>query len=128
MSDNRRKRTRINVDALVDIHATGARLLGLKARDLSHKGVYVLGDLPLEPGQNCMITVCLVASAMAGPLLHMEGKVVRVTEKGAAIDFVSMDPDTYMHLRNLILHNAEDPDRAEKEFSQPAFDPDIEKN
>jgi hypothetical protein len=62
----------------------------------------------------------------SAPVLHMEGKVVRPSKEGAAIDFVSMDPDTYMHLRNLILHNANDPDQAEQEFSRPAFDTDQE--
>lgn len=124
MNDNRRKRTRVKLGASVDVHATGARLLGLKSRDLSHKGVYVLGDLPLKPGQNCLVTVHLPLESDSAPVLQMEGKVVRPSKEGAAIDFVSMDPDTYMHLRNLILHNANDPDQAEQEFSQPAFDTD----
>jgi hypothetical protein len=123
---NRRKRTRVNIEAVVDVHATGARLLGLKSRDLSHKGVFVMGQHPLEADQNCMITVHLLTDGDNGPELQMEGRVVRRTAEGTAIDFVSMDPDTYMHLRNLILLNAEDPDQAEKEFSRPAFDPQSE--
>lgn len=126
MSDNRRKRTRVHLGAVVDVHATGARLLGLKSRDLSHKGVFVLGDLQLQNGQNCMITVHLMTGGDVGPQMNMEGRVVRSTGDGTAIDFVSMDPDTYMHLRNLILHNADDPEQAEREFSQPAFEPDRE--
>ena len=125
MSDNRR-RTRVHIGAMVDVHATGVRLEGLKSRDLSHKGVFVLGDTDLKDGQNCMVTVHLMINNDAAPLLHMEGKVVRSTPEGTAIDFVSMDPDSYMHLRNLILHNAEDPDKAEQEFSKPAFEPDDE--
>ena len=35
--------------------------------------------------------------------------MARVTAEGVAIDFVSMDPDTYMHLRHLVLLNAENP-------------------
>jgi hypothetical protein len=124
--DNRRKRTRVHTEALVDVHATGARLLGLSSRDLSHKGVFILGSHPLKKDQNCMITVHLVTGGSEGPDLHMEGKVVRSTKDGTAIDFVSMDPDTYMHLRNLILLNAEDPEKAEHEFNLPAFDPNSE--
>jgi hypothetical protein len=55
MNDNRRKRTRVKLGASVDVHATGARLLGLKSRDLSHKGVYVLGDLPLNRGKTAWL-------------------------------------------------------------------------
>ncbi len=52
----------------------------------------------------------------------MEGQVVRATPEWTAIDFVSMDPETYLHLRNLIILNAEDPEAAERELVLPAFD------
>lgn len=123
---NRRRRTRVSYRTRVDIQATGARLMDMESRDLSHKGVYVLGDLPLKAGQGCMVTVHLVGLGEEAPILRMEGKVVRAAPDGTAIDFVSMDPDTYMHLRNLVLLNAEDPSRAEAEFATPAFDPNFE--
>jgi len=33
-----------------------------------------------------------------------------------------MDAETYRHLRNLVILNAEDPELAEKEFTTPAFE------
>lgn len=125
MSD-RRRRTRIPFRARVDIQATGMRLMDMESRDLSHKGVYVLGDLPLKQGQSCMVTVHLVGQGDDVPTLQMEGRIVRSGANGTAIDFVSMDPDTFMHLRNIVLLNAQDPDTAEIEFTQPAFDSDFE--
>ena len=115
-----RKRTRVEFHATADIQATGARVLGMRTRDLSHKGVFVLGDLPLEDGQKCGVTIQL-GDDETSPVLHMEGRVARVTAEGVAIDFVSMDPDTYMHLRHLVLLNAENPVEAAKEFVEPAF-------
>jgi hypothetical protein len=120
--DDRRRRTRVNIRTLVDVQTTGARLVNLESRDLSHKGVFVLGDMPLPAGQTCMITVHLSSDSEDAPSLRMEGKIIRSTAAGTAIDFVSMDPETYLHLRNLVLLNAEDPDEAEKEFSSPAFE------
>lgn len=119
--DNRRTRTRVPFHTQVDIQTTGMKLKNLETRDLSHKGVFLLGDNPLQEGHVCTVSIHLAGDEATAPILHMEGKVARITKDGTAIDFVSMDPDTYMHLRNLVLLNADDPDRAEKEFAQPAF-------
>lgn len=119
---NRRRRTRVHLRIRVEVHTTGARLVDLATRDLSHKGLYVLGDLPLKAGQSCTLTVHLPAEGEDVPVLRMEGKVVRAGAEGAAIDFVSMDAETYRHLRNLVILNAEDPEQAEKEFATPAFE------
>ncbi len=118
----RRKRTRVDFETLADVQATGARIVDQKTRDLSLKGVFLLGRHPLTAGQGCMVTVHLPAEGEDAPTLHMEGKVVRATPEGTAIDFVSMDPETYLHLRNLIILNAEDPEAAERELVLPAFD------
>jgi hypothetical protein len=120
--DDRRRRTRVNFHTRADVQTTGARVLDLETRDLSHKGMFVLGEVPLKAGQTCIITLHLLGDEENAPVLRMEGKIVRSTAGGTAIDFVSMDPDTYLHLRNLVLLNAEDPDEAEKEFGLPAFD------
>lgn len=119
---NRRRRTRVNLRTRVEVHTTGARLLDLETRDVSHKGLYVLGDLPLKSGQSCTLTVHLPADGEDVPVLRMEGRVVRAGAEGAAIDFVSMDAETYRHLRNLVILNAEDPEQAEEEFTTPAFE------
>lgn len=122
MPSDRRRRTRVNFHARADIQTLGARLLDLETRDLSHKGVFLLGELPLKDGLGCTVTLHLVGETENAPTLHMEGRIVRSTGEGTAIDFVSMDPETYLHLRNLVLLNAEDPEEAEKEFGQPAFE------
>lgn len=120
--DDRRRRTRVNFRTRADVQTVGARVLDLETRDLSHKGMFVLGQVPLKAGQGCTITLHLMGDEENAPTLRMEGKIVRSTAEGTAIDFVSMDPDTYLHLRNLVLLNAEDPEEAEKEFGQPAFE------
>ena len=126
--DNRRTRTRVPFHTQVDVKATGMMLRNLETRDLSHKGVFLLGDNPLAEGQDCLVSIRLFGDDATVPVLHMEGRVARVTEQGTAIDFVSMDPDTYMHMRNLVLLNADDPDRAQEEFCQPAFNGSSERD
>ena len=119
---NRRRRTRVDFSARADIHTVGAMLKSVPTRDLSHKGIFILGEHPLKPGQTCMVDLHLPGDAKSAPILHMEGQVARLTPEGTAIDFVSMDADTYLHLRNLVLLNAPDPDQAQREFAQPAFE------
>ncbi len=122
----RRRRTRVPFVTHVDIETVGARLLELETRDLSHKGVFVKGSLPLKPGQGCTVTIHLPGDIERTPQLVLEGRVVRVTEEGAAIDFLSMDPDTFLHLRNIVLFNTTDPDKVQREFATPAFEDDTE--
>jgi len=45
-----------------------------------------------------------------------KGKIVRSTEDGIGVDFTEMDLDSYEHLRNLVLLNANDVARIEGEF------------
>ena len=123
---NQRRRTRVGFHALASVKATGVRMTDQETRDLSLKGVFLLGSHPLKQGDGCFVTIYLQGEGADAPALHMEGKVARSTEEGTGIDFVSMDPETYLHLRNLIILNADDPNAAEKEMGQPAFDADNE--
>ena len=125
MSDQRR-RTRVGFRAVANVQATGVRMTDQKTKDLSLKGVFLLGSHPLKQGDGCFVTIYLQGEGNDTPALHMEGKVARNTDEGTGIDFVSMDPETYLHLRNLIILNADDPDAAEKEMGKPAFDSDGE--
>jgi hypothetical protein len=119
--NNRRKRTRVPFHTQVDVKTADGLFKNLQTRDLSHKGVFLVGESPLKEGQGCLVSIRLAGDQESAPVLHMEGRVARITGEGTAIDFISMDPDTYMHLRNLVLLNAADPESAEKEFSKPAF-------
>lgn len=120
-----RRRTRVEFHTKADVQAVGVRMLEVETRDLSHKGVFILGQLPLREGQGCVVTIHLPSDAEDAPVLNLEGTVARVNQDGVAIDFISMDPETYMHLRHLVLLNAEDPEVAAEEFGKPAF-PDLE--
>jgi nucleotide-binding universal stress UspA family protein len=49
-------------------------------------------------------------------------KVVRSENDSTAFEFVSMDPDSFYHLHNLIRLNSSNPDIIEQELYVPAFD------
>lgn len=121
MSESRR-RTRVHFTTRAEVQVGDQRFADLETQDLSHKGVFVKGSHPVQAGQACLVTVHLQEGSQERLDLHMQGSVKRITDQGMAIDFTSMDPDTYMHLRQLVLLNAEDPEKVEGEFGTPVFE------
>ena len=117
----RRTRTRVKVQYRADVSTSDVRLENVETRDLSHKGVFIVGGQVLAAGQPCQVTIHLCGAPEESPAMHMEGRVVRSTPDGTAIDFQYMDPDTYLHMRSLVLHHAPDTEEVEKEFTTPAF-------
>lgn len=65
-------------------------------------------------GQECSVTI-LLSGLEPGVLIY--GEIVRVTEKQTSILFTSVTPENFLHLQNIILYNAEDPERIDEELS-----------
>jgi hypothetical protein len=40
----------------------------------------------------------------------MHGTVIRLEDNGIAVEFTTMDLDSYTHLKNILRYNAENPD------------------
>jgi hypothetical protein len=51
-------------------------------------------------------------------VIEAQGAVIRTEPGHVAVRFSELDYDSYQHLRQLILLNSEDPERAEEEFSE----------
>jgi hypothetical protein len=50
-------------------------------------------------------------------IIDAKGKLVRSQEGSMAVEFTELDIDSYHHLQLVIVNNADDPERAEQEFS-----------
>jgi hypothetical protein len=50
-------------------------------------------------------------------LIEADGNIVRSEPSSLAVEFTRLDLDSYYHLRQLILNNTDDPEKAEQEFS-----------
>ena len=65
-------------------------------------------------------TFCEVEIVLAEPpepvIIEARGSIVRSEQGTLAVHFSEVDVDSYEHLRQLVLNNSQDPDRAEKEF------------
>jgi hypothetical protein len=121
MTENLRKRTRVNFKTTVHLQHRGREIRDLASRDLSLKGLYLETDqsLPLDSPVDITLELTGVASDLR---LRMKGVVARVDKGGMGIDFTEVDLDSFYHLRNIILYNSGDPNAVDTEMvTKPAF-------
>lgn len=72
------------------------------------------GALP-EPGTACHVAIVLRAFDHRLPI-EAAGRIIRSDPGSLAMEFVELDLDSYQHLRQLILNNTDEPEKAEQEF------------
>jgi len=73
--------------------------------------------LNLEPGIPCRIKIMLEGTTEEMSV-RAEGKVIRSTPDGIAVQFTGIDPDSLFHLQNIIRYNSPDADLIEFELSK----------
>lgn len=115
MSQERRRRSRVQVEVPVFLDVEGRRVQG-RLHDVSLKGLSCSVDGPLPLGAACAVTLALAS----GVRIHAQGRVVRVGED-AAVDFTRLEEKDFAHLRNLVRLYAEDADQVDDELRTPAF-------
>ncbi|HQK99932.1 MAG TPA: PilZ domain-containing protein [Smithellaceae bacterium] len=116
MTEERRKRTRVPVGFEMAVIAAG-KTIAVKTTDISLAGVRFQGDLPMAPGSACMMQLRLQEDLC----LNIEGTLLRVEGDEAVVSFLSMDEETFYHLKRLVQLNASDADRIDQEIQKPAF-------
>ena len=85
---------------------------------LSMNGMFAKTTAPLTVGTECLITIALVEHEIEIELL---GTVVHCHPDGLAFQFIKIfGPESYEHLRNLVLYNADNTDAVENEFNTHA--------
>jgi hypothetical protein len=112
---DRRSFTRIPFRTAVRIDAGGKIIRADGEFDISMGGIRVPYAGSLPDGTRCRITVVL-QEAPAEVAIRAAGRITRTDEANLAVEFTELDPDSYSHLRKLILSNIKDPEKAEQEF------------
>nr|WP_320190938.1 PilZ domain-containing protein [uncultured Desulfobacter sp.] len=111
--DDRRKFSRVIFTTKITIHMLdeSGQDVHFKAhsKDLSQKGVFVKTDKRPSLESACQVNVYL-SGGIDDIKLEIQGRIVRHTQSGFAVEFKSMDVDTYTHLKTLILYNIEGSD------------------
>ncbi|MCS6925966.1 MAG: PilZ domain-containing protein [Candidatus Binatia bacterium] len=110
---NRREFTRVPLSLEADILAGDTPILSGRTEDLSMKGLSLVCDTLLPVGTVCRIVLQLSgreAAASLTPLMltiQLEGKVVRVTERGFAIEFREIiGQESFEYLQHLLVYHS----------------------
>lgn len=85
--------------------------------NLSVGGCLLPLSMDLEPGTPCRIKIMLEGTTDE-KCIRAEGKVIRSTPEGVAVQFTGIDPDSLFHLQNIIRYNSPDADMIEFELSK----------
>ncbi len=114
INGNQRGMTRVNFETKVVISVDGKDLPEAESKDISLNGIFV-NIKGFEVGKECTIKITL-SGASSKLKIEIKGKVVRVTDSGAGIIFTMIDPDSFLHLLNIIAINTGDYDTVHQEF------------
>jgi len=120
--DERRGFVRVPFNTEVVITAGGWSLRAKSGIDVSMSGLHLTGlDLmdtgrPL-PGTSVRASIHLQAAGHR-ELIEADGRIIRSGPGELAVEFIEIELDGYQHLRQLILNNTDDPDRAEQQFNE----------
>jgi len=116
MDTEKRKNIRIDFKTRVVLKCAGEKISSdADSRDISLKGMFIKTEQRLAAGTPCDLELIL-AGVSTNLTLAIKGKIIRQEEDGLGVSFQGIDLDSYWHLQNLLLYNAQEPDEIEKEF------------
>ncbi len=116
MIKERRKRTRVPVGFDITI-LFEQKKIKVKTLNISLTGISCTNSPSFVAGKECSVILNLNPETS----LTIQGKILRADDKEAIISFLSMDEDTFFHLKRLLQYNAAEPDTIDDELTDPAF-------
>ncbi|WP_320172255.1 PilZ domain-containing protein [Maridesulfovibrio sp.] len=117
MVQNKRRRTRVTAGFTVMLHKDGVDS-DAETRNLSLTGLLCEPVEGFEVDDACEVSITLSEEVF----IKVSARIVRADESGLAVNFNSMDENSFTHLRRLIQFNAPDADAIDSELTSPAFD------
>lgn len=69
------------------------------------------------PGTLCKVVISLDGSTES-PKVDISGNIVHSDPDRVGIQFTGIDPDSLLHLHNILRYNASDPDQIEQEINE----------
>ena len=114
--EERREFIRVPFKTATSVRTADRTLWSSNTLDLSMNGIRIeTRELPPPQGTVCEIE--MVLSEDDPPvIIEARGAVVRSAPGTLALHFSEVDFDSYLHLRQLILLNADDADQAEQQI------------
>lgn len=115
-SAERRRRGRVPVCLAVKINVEG-RVIAVVSRNLSLKGLACASHPLLRENACCQVVIRLTPDIQA----VIKARVVRADQTQTAIDFLAMDPESFVHLKKLVEYHSHSPETITRELLVPAF-------
>jgi hypothetical protein len=119
MTDQAREKRgfiRVPFNTEVEIHIGDRTIRSGSGVNISMRGLRVSTEQEAPAaGAPCSAKIILKASKDRVSILA-EGTIVRSEQGSVAMEFSGLDIDSYHHLRQLIINNAENAEQAEQEF------------
>jgi hypothetical protein len=108
---------RVHFNTTVEVKVQDRVIRSQEGINISMGGVRLSTSEAIPPAEvPCQVTINL--GDPEDPIrINAKGMTVRSQGQSLAVKFIDLDIDSYQHLRQLIVNNADDPDRAEKEFA-----------
>ena len=117
MDQERRKRTRVPIHIEVSVLLRG-EVIQLQALNISLTGILCTSDPHFRKDDPCKTIITLNKDFQ----ITIDSKILRVGKKETAISFISMDEESFSHLRKMMQFNLGDADQIDGELRYPAFD------
>jgi hypothetical protein len=116
MIKERRRRTRVPVEIDVEVLMKGKFII-LKSVNISLVGILCTSNPLFQIDEPCKVIITLSGDLQ----ISVDARIVRVGEEEAAIKFISMDDESFVHLKKLIQYNLGNAERVDAELRRPAF-------
>ncbi len=117
MSDEKRRFTRVQFRVQAEITANDIKYTTDQIRNLSIGGCLLPIKADFSVGSECMLKI-LMSGASSELTLEVEGEVIRCDQEMVAIKFTGIDPDSLLHLHNIVLYNSSDAQSIEDEIQR----------
>lgn len=110
-----RQYTRVNFQRDVHLYFEGKQYTYNTVNNLSLGGMYVQGIFDQKKGDICTVELSN-PDEMLGIELRARCSIVRVSDNGVALSFLSMGHESFLFLQTILLYEAEDPMQLGTEF------------
>jgi hypothetical protein len=117
MVKEKRRRLRVPVHFDVSVKLAG-KIIDVQIINISLTGILCTSNRLFQPNAACQVILALSNDLQ----ITIDSKILRIGEQETAISFITMDEESFTHLRRIIEYNAGDADRIEKQFRHKAFD------
>ncbi len=117
MSDEKRRFTRVRFRVQAEITVNETTYATDQIKDLSIGGCLLPINSDLNAGSECIVKI-LMSGASSELTLQVEGKIIRCDQGTVAIKFTGIDPDSLLHLQNIVLYNSSNVQSVEEEIQR----------